>query len=53
MTNLITLIIVFLLRNIVPFDGIAFIIGTAVALTIMNKVLSAGQKKREDRRREA
>ena len=52
-TNLITLIIVFLLRNIVPFDGLAFIIGTAVALTIMNKVLSAGQKKREDRRREA
>lgn len=45
-SNLITLIIVFFLRNIVPFDGIAFLIGTAVALTLMNKVLSAGQKKK-------
>lgn len=52
-TNLITLIIVFLIRNIVPFDGTAFIIGTAVALTLMNKVLSVGQKKKEDKRREA
>lgn len=50
--NFITLIIVFFLRNIVPFDGIAFLIATAVALTVMNKVLSAGQKKNEDKRRE-
>ena len=48
-TNIVTLIIVFFLRNIVPFDGIAFLIGTAVALTLMNKVLSVGQKKKEDR----
>lgn len=47
--NVITLVIVFFLRNIVPFDGIAFLIGTAVALTLMNKVLSAGQKKKEDK----
>lgn len=47
--NVVTLVIVFFLRNIVPFDGIAFLIGTAVALTLMNKVLSAGQKKKEDK----
>lgn len=43
--NLVTLLIVFFLRNLVPFDGIALLIGTAVALTIMNRVLSMGQKK--------
>ncbi len=47
-TNVVTLVIVFFLRNIVPFDGIALLIGTAVALTIMNKVLSSGQKKKVD-----
>lgn len=51
-TNVVTLVIVFFIRNIVPFDGIALLIGTAVALTIMNKVLSAGQKKNVDKRRE-
>ena len=50
--NVVTLVIVFFLRNIVPFDGIAFLIGTAVALTLMNKVLAAGQKKSVDRRKE-
>ncbi len=50
--NVVTLVVVFFLRNIVPFDGIAFLIATAVSLTIMNKVLSAGQKKKEDKRRE-
>ena len=45
LTNLATLLIVFFLRNIVPFDGIAFLIGAAVALTIMNRALSMGQKK--------
>lgn len=53
MTNLITLVVAFFLRNILPFDGIAFIIGVAVALTMMNKVLSIGQKKKEERRRGA
>lgn len=43
--NLLTLLVVFFLRNLVPFDGIAFLIGTAVALTVMNRVLSMGQKK--------
>lgn len=46
--NVVTLVIVFFLRNIVPFDGVALLIGTAVALTIMNKVLSVGQKKKVD-----
>ncbi|MBQ4596444.1 MAG: hypothetical protein IJB14_05675 [Firmicutes bacterium] len=50
--NVITLVIVFFLRNIVPFDGIAFLIGTAVAMTLMNKVLAAGQKKNVDKWKE-
>lgn len=50
--NVVTLVIVFFLRNIVPFDGIAFLIGTAVAMTLMNKVLTAGQKKNVDKRKE-
>jgi len=50
--NVITLVIVFFLRNVVPFDGIAFLIGTAVAMTLMNKVLAAGQKKNVDERKE-
>lgn len=43
--NLVTLVIVFFLRDIVPFDGIAFLIGTAAALALMNRALSVGQKK--------
>ena len=50
--NVITLVIVFFFRHIVPFDGIAFLIATAVALTIMNKVLAVGQKKYVDKRKE-
>lgn len=42
--NVVTLLVAFLLRNILPVDGIAFLIGTAVALTIMNRVLSKGQR---------
>ena len=44
-TNLVTLIIVFFLRDIVPFDGIAFLIGTAGALSLK-------QRKDKDQRRE-
>ena len=51
-TNLVTLIIVFFLRDIVPFDGIAFLIGTAVALTVMSRALSLKQRKDKDQRRE-
>lgn len=50
--NILTLAAVFFCRNIVPFSGIAFLIGTAVALTVMNKVLAIQQKKLEDRRKE-
>ena len=46
--NLVTLLIVFFIRNLVPFDGIALLIGTAVALAVMNRVLSMGQKKNSD-----
>lgn len=46
--NLVTLLVVFFVRNLVPFDGIALLIGTAVALTVMNRVLSMGQKKNSD-----
>lgn len=50
--NILALAIAFFTRNLFPFDGIAFLIGTAVALTFMNKVLAMGQKKRENKRRE-
>lgn len=50
--NILVLAAAFFTRNVMPFDGIAFLIGTAVALTIMNKVLALGQKKQEDRRKE-
>lgn len=43
--NIITLIGVFLLRNVVPFDGTAFLIGTAVALAVINRVLAMKQQK--------
>jgi len=46
--NVVTLVAAFFLRDIVPFSGIAFLIGTAIALTIMNKVLAVRQKKLED-----
>lgn len=46
--NVLTLVIAFLIRNVLPFDGIAFLIGTAVALAAMNKILAVQQKKLED-----
>jgi len=43
--NVAVLVIAFLVRNIVPFDGTAALIGAAVALSIMNKVLTMKQQK--------
>lgn len=43
--NVITLIGAFLLRNVVPFDGTAFLIGTAVALAVINRGLAIKQQK--------
>lgn len=51
--NILVLTAAFLLRNTFPFNGIAFLIGTAVALATMNKVLSLQQKRQEDRRKES
>ena len=45
--NILTLVAAFLLRNIVPFNGIAFIIGTAVSLAAMNQIMALWQKKTE------
>ncbi len=45
--NIAVLAAAFFVRNIVPFDGIAFLIGTAIALTIMNKLLALEQKKQK------
>ena len=42
--NVVTLLVDFLLRNVIPADGIAFLIGTAVALTIMYRILIKGQR---------
>ncbi len=36
--NIITLLIVFLLRNVMPFDFVATIIAAALALSIANRV---------------
>lgn len=47
--NILTLVIAFFIRNVMPGDGIAFLIGTAIALTIMNKVLAIQQRKLETR----
>ena len=46
--NVLTLVIAFFLMDLLPFDGIAFLIGTAAALTIMSRVLTMGEKKRSD-----
>ncbi len=43
--NILVLAAAFLVRNVVPFDGIALLIGTAIALAVMNKVLAMRQKK--------
>ena len=42
--NILTLLAAFLVRNIVPFDGIAFLIATALTLAIMNHVWAFRQK---------
>lgn len=42
--NILTLLVAFLIRNIVPFDGIAFLIATALTLAIMNHVWALKQK---------
>lgn len=43
--NIGTLVLVFLVRDVVPFSETAFLIGTAAALVAMNKVLVFKQKK--------
>ena len=43
--NILTLAAALFLRDVVPFHGIAFLIGTAAGLSVMNKVLSVQQKK--------
>ena len=50
--NVVTLVLAFLVRNFLPFSEIAFLIGTAAGLVVMNKVLVFGQKKQGDGRRE-
>lgn len=42
--NILTLLAAFLVRNIVPFDGIAFLIATALALAIMNHIWALRHK---------
>lgn len=43
--NILTLAAAFFVRNILPFSGIAFLIGTAIALAAMNKILAVRQKR--------
>ncbi len=42
--NILTLLAAFLVRNIVPWNGIAFLIATALTLAIMNHVWALRQK---------
>ena len=42
--NIATLVAAFFMRGIVPSDGIAFLIGTAAALAILNHVWALKQK---------
>lgn len=46
--NVATLAAAYFARNVIPFDFVSFIIGTAVALSIMNKVLASQQRKLEN-----
>lgn len=43
--NILALVLAFFTRNLFPFDGIAFLVGTAAALAVMNKVMAIRQKK--------
>ena len=51
--NILTLVAAFLIMDILPFSGGTFLIGTAVSLSVMNKLLALGQKKRENDRKES
>lgn len=51
--NILTLAAAFFMRTIFPFNGIAFLVGTAVGLTITNKLLAVWQKKQENGGKEA
>ena len=42
--NILALLAAFLVRNIVPFNGIAFLIATALTLAIMNHLWAFRQK---------
>lgn len=38
--NFVTLILTYFLRNIIPFDFVAFAVGTAMALSLAGKIFS-------------
>lgn len=44
-TNILALLAAFLVRNIVPFDGIVFLIATALTLAAMNHMWALSQKR--------
>lgn len=50
--NILTLLVAFLVRNIVPFNGIAFLIATAFGLSIANHIVALRQKPSKERRSE-
>lgn len=47
--NLVTLVAVILLRNLTPFDGLAFLIGTALSLAAVGQIMALGQKRAAER----
>lgn len=50
--NIATLAAAFFLRDVQPFNAIAFLIGTAFALVVANRFAMMGSNKSEDDRKE-
>jgi len=50
--NIVALVLAFFTRNLFPFSGVAYLVGAAVGLTVMNKVLVTKQKKAESAEKE-
>lgn len=51
--NVATLALAFFIRDFMPFNGVALLLGTAAGLVVMNKVLALGGKKRGAKEKEA
>lgn len=50
--NIAVLAAVFFVRGFVPFDGITFLVGTAVGLTVMSRRSAVGKRRKNKREEE-